>query len=162
MIQEQGYVVKTDGQFAWVRTERKSACGHCSSQKGCGTSVFSKLLGNRLIEFRAINSINAETGEIVVLGLKESALLKSAFIMYLLPLIAILVFALAAHFIPGLLGSELSQGWVIFVALSGLGVSYLYQRHFAKQHQTDDEYQPVILRRATMAEQFLLNHTQEV
>ncbi|MBK9131474.1 MAG: SoxR reducing system RseC family protein [Gammaproteobacteria bacterium] len=56
-----------------------TTCGSCSVQKGCGTSVLAKVLGNRVNRIRVINTIGAKTGEWVVLGLEDGALARSSF-----------------------------------------------------------------------------------
>lgn len=162
MIQEYGYVVKTDEQFAWVHTERKSTCGQCAAQKGCGTNVFSKVLGNKHTELKAINTANAEIGDTVVLGLRESVLLKSAFIMYMLPLMLMFIFAFLTQVFFNAFGREVSQLWIGMFAVAGLSLGFAYARHFAKIHQTDANYHPVVLRKSTLAEQISITHTQEV
>ena len=162
MIQEYGYVVKTDEQFAWVHTERKSTCGQCAAQKGCGTNVFSKVLGNKHTELKAINAANVVVGDTVVLGLRESVLLKSAFIMYMLPLILMFTFAFLAQIIANASGYELPQLWIGIFGVTGLSLGFAYARLFAKQHQADANYHPVVLRKSTLSEQFSINHTQEV
>ena len=162
MIEEQGQIVKTEGQFAWVRTQRKSTCGQCSAQKGCGTNVFSKVLGNKMVEFKAINKINATVGDNVVLGLHESVLLKSAALMYVLPLISMFSFALLAMFFGDILGISVSQAWISFAAVFGLLSGFLLVRQFARYHQEDEQYHPVVLRKASLVEQYSINHLQKI
>lgn len=162
MIQERGYIIRTDGPYAWVQTERKSTCGQCAVNKGCGSNVFSSVLGNKLVEFRAINSINATAGDTVILGLQESALLKSALLMYLFPLLTMLFFAVVADFVLPLLGVHALQVWIGMSALFGFILAYLFVRQFTRRHQKDEAYQPVILRRANLSEQFSIYQKQEV
>ena len=162
MIEEQGQISRTKGEFAWVHTQRKSTCGQCAAQKGCGTNVFSKVLGNKLVEFKAINKIDAAEGDQVVLGLHESVLLKSAALMYVLPLVSMFLFALLTTAIGQSLELNVSQAWVSLFAVLGLLMGFLGARLFARSHQTDERFQPVILRRISMAEQFSTNHLQKV
>ena len=162
MIEEQGQIVRTEGQFAWVRTQRKSTCGQCSAQKGCGTNVFSKVLGNKMVEFKAINKINASSGEHVVLGLHESVLLKSAAMMYILPLFSMFTFALLASLLGDTLENGVPQAWVIFFAVLGLLSGFLLVRRYASNHQTDEEFHPVVLRRVNLVEQYSVNHLQKI
>ena len=35
MIEEQATVVKNEGKYVWVNTQRQSSCGHCSVKNGC-------------------------------------------------------------------------------------------------------------------------------
>ena len=158
MIEEQGQIVRTEGEVAWVRTQRKSTCGQCAAQKGCGTNVFSKVLGNKLVEFQAINRIDAAVGDTVVLGLHESVLLKSAALMYVLPLLLMFISALLASYIADSLALDLSQAGVSLFAILGLLAGFAGARLFAHAHQTDERYQPVILRRTSLVEQYSIDH----
>jgi len=162
MIEEQAQIIRTEGEFAWVRTQRKSTCGQCAAQKGCGTNVFSKILGNKLVEFKAINKIDAAEGEQVILGLQESVLLKSAALMYVLPLVMMFVFALLATAVGQSMESDISQAWVSLFAVLGLLLGFLGARLFARAHQSDERFQPVILRRITLSEQYSINNLQKV
>ena len=158
MIEEKGRIVKTEGHTAWVLTQRKSTCGQCAAQKGCGTNVFSRVLGNKMVEFKAINKIEASVGDEVVLGLHESVLLKSAILMYVVPLASMFLFALIANS----LNSSVSDGWVSLFAVLGLVAGFLYVRQFARTHETDERYHPVILRRTALAEQTSLLHLHKI
>ena len=157
MIEEQGQIIRTEGEMAWVRTQRKSTCGQCSAQKGCGTSVFSKVLGNKLVEFKAINRIDAVVGDNVVLGLHESVLLKSAALMYVLPLLLMFICALLATYIADSLALDLSQAGVSLFAILGLFAGFACARLFARAHKTDERYHPVILRRTNFVEQYSID-----
>ena len=162
MIEEQGEIIRTEGEFAWVRTQRKSTCGQCSAQKGCGTSVFSKVLGNKLVEFKAINKIAASAGDQVILGLHESVLIKSAAMMYILPLLAMFLFAMLATYIGQSFGNELSQAGISLFAMLGLLAGFIGARLFARAHQSDERYHPVVLRRITLVEQFSVDQLHKV
>ena len=87
MITENAIVVSIVNDQTWIETQRKSACGQCSASKGCGTSVLSKVIGNKLSTMKAINNINAKVGDEVVVGLNEKSLLKGAFMTYFMPLL---------------------------------------------------------------------------
>ncbi len=155
MIEENAQVIRVDNQVAWVRTQRKSTCGQCQVQKGCGTQLFSKLFGNRMTELKVINTVQVEPGDEVIVGLHESALIKSALIMYLLPLMLMLIFSLMANLLV-----NQSQLPVVFAGLFGLMCGFMLARRFARRHSMDSNYQPVILRRATLAEQTIGITTQ--
>ena len=77
----EGTVVKIRGDYATVRIERKSACsGDCSS---CG------LCENPVFETDAINTVGASVGDKVRLFMPTSKVYLAAFMVYMLPLIAI-------------------------------------------------------------------------
>jgi sigma-E factor negative regulatory protein RseC len=46
-MRELGSVVAIEKRSLWVETSRQTACGSCSAQKGCGTSLLAKLFPNR-------------------------------------------------------------------------------------------------------------------
>ncbi len=77
----EGTVVKICGENAIVRIERKSACsGDCSS---CG------LCENPVFEIEVSNSVKASVGDAVRLYMPTSKVYLTAFLVYMLPLIAI-------------------------------------------------------------------------
>ncbi len=77
----EGTVVKINGNHATVRIEKKSAClGECSS---CG------LCENPVYDIEAKNSANADVGDKVVLYMPTGRVYFAAFLVYMLPIIAI-------------------------------------------------------------------------
>ncbi len=144
MIEETAYVVKTDEEFAWVETQRRTTCGKCSAQKGCGTKVLSGVLGKKLTHVKALNTVQAVPGDSVVIGLQESSLLKSALMSYLLPLILVLLgatifaYAFESH----------NENLTLIGALAGFIVSLTVLNRFAKRIKNNPAYQPVVLRKA--------------
>ncbi len=146
MIEETAIIIKCEGDVAWVETQRQSTCSRCHAKNACGTSVLSKWLGSKAARVRALNRIHAREGETVTVGLQEAALLKSSFMVYFLPLLVMLLFAITGK----LLANQIhwpAEPVVIVFAVSGLGISALLVRRFSARIQSDQRYQPVILRR---------------
>lgn len=146
MIEEQGRIVAVEEGFAWVETQRKSACGACSANKGCGTGVISKVVGQRVNRVRAINEINANVGDEIIIGLHDEALVRGSLAVYAAPLLAMLLMALLGD----LAGRELNnsgEGLTVIFGLAGLGLGFLWVRNFSRRIADDVRYQPVILRR---------------
>lgn len=145
MIEEAGQVVRQEGDFAWVAVRRQAGCSSCSAQSGCGTASLSRWFGRKSHEVRARNPINARPGEDVVVGISESALVKTALRLYLMPLLALLA--------GGLIGESLAAAWGGgdgVVALSALGAftaTLWWLRRRMAHLASVDEYQAVILRR---------------
>ena len=123
--------MRVEGPTAWVRVESPSSCGACAG-KGCGSSIYTKLLNPREPEYPVENLIEARSGEAVVIGIEDGALLKAVYAGYLVPLALLLVGALIGSG-WGELGSALGA-----VAGMLLAVAWLRQR---KRGTT-----PVILR----------------
>ena len=47
MLTETGRVVAVDGDRLWVETIRKSTCGSCAAQKGCGHGLLNRISDNQ-------------------------------------------------------------------------------------------------------------------
>lgn len=145
MLEAEGVVVKLAADGAYVETARASSCGSCSSQQSCGTTSLSRLLGGRPLSFRVQNPIGAVVGERVVIGLEESALLRSTLLSYVLPLALLMAGAL--------LGSQVAPAGaakdLYSVAGAGIGLvlGFAALKWVAERAGGHGQYQPVILRR---------------
>ena len=83
-MKEQGIVKSVDGQFCTCTTLRKSACGeNCATCKATCSS--------REHTFIAKNAVGANAGDTVIIELATKSVLKSAFLVYILPLFAFLL-----------------------------------------------------------------------
>ncbi len=140
MIEEVGVVVGLAGEWAEVETRRTSACGGCAAREGCGASALAQVFGARPSVVRAANPILALPGERVVVGLPEGAFLRAAAVLYLLPLLGLLIGALAGQTAAGERGAVLG-------GLTGLTGGLVGVRRLSRRHFHHPEYQPVILRR---------------
>jgi sigma-E factor negative regulatory protein RseC len=151
MIEERAVILSLDDAVsdstasttATLEIERKTACGLCGQTRGCGNSIWGKLFAHQSTAFKAQNRINAKVGDSVIVGINEKALLKSAMLLYILPLATMLIGAiLAKQFSATELGAMLG-------AVIGLVLGLLW----VKGHTMSSSYfklqQPVILRLAT-------------
>ncbi len=152
MIKQTAIVTRTEHAVAFVKTIRESTCGQCGVQKGCGTSVFSKVLGNKFSEITALNPIDAKTGDMVILGMQESVLINSALLMYLFPLLMMFSGAASMIMISHRLNLDLGQLWTIASSFTWLLAAFLYIKKASKKHVGDKRFQPVILSKATLSE----------
>ncbi|MDH5600117.1 MAG: SoxR reducing system RseC family protein [Gammaproteobacteria bacterium] len=148
MITETAIVVSIENNQTWVETQRKSACGQCSANKGCGTSVLSKVIGNKLSKIKAINNINAQVGDEVVIGLKEQSLLKGALMTYMLPLVFLFIFSLVGQVVSENLQFQDSELLVIIFAVVGLLLGLRQVKVFSIDIAENENYQPVILKKS--------------
>ena len=129
--------------IAVLEIERKTACGLCGKTRGCGNSIWGKLFAHQSTAFKAQNPIMAKVGDSVVVGINERALLKSALLLYIAPLVTMMIGAI--------LMNELmhNNAGSILGALIGLMLGFVW----VKGHTTASRYfleqQPVILRLAT-------------
>ena len=148
MITENAIVVSIENNQTWIETQRKSACGQCSANKGCGTSVLSKVMGNKLSTMKAINKINAQVGDEVIVGLNEKSLLKGAFMTYLLPLFYLFLFSFVGQFIANYFQLHNSEFVVIIFAVIGFYFGMKKLKAFSKSIANSEIYQPVILKKS--------------
>ena len=147
MIEETGQVVEVEGEFAWVETQRQSTCGSCAANKGCGTAVLSKVLGQKRNRVRALNRAGAHPGDTVTVGIQEDALVRGSLAMYAVPLLALLGGGLVGQYLQQSYGS--GEGLVILAGLIGLFGGLLWLRGFSRRAQSNPRYQPVVLRKVS-------------
>jgi sigma-E factor negative regulatory protein RseC len=109
MIEEQATVVSIDDDNITVTSNIKSACGGCQQVDNCGSGQVAKAFPQKKLSLTLKSSLVLELGDNVVLGLNESALLHSAWQVYLWPLIGLLLASWAGEWlvINGILGHEI-------------------------------------------------------
>ena len=149
MIEERAVILSLESETsaadstATLEIERKIACGLCGQTRGCGNSIWGKLFAHKSTAFKAQNCIDAKVGDSVIVGINESALLKSALLLYILPLATMLIGAILATQIYD------TNGYAMLGALVGLVLGFVW----VKGHTMSNSYfklqQPVILRLAT-------------
>lgn len=141
MIEETGYVFAVEGDLAWVSLTKKSVCGSCSANKGCGTAALHKVLGKKQTHISINNSIDAKVGDSVILGLHENALIKGVVVIYGLPILLMLFGAI----LPSLFwDSEVAS---ILSSFLGLLIGLFFVWIFSKKTAINIAYQPVLIRK---------------
>jgi sigma-E factor negative regulatory protein RseC len=146
MIEERAVILSLQSEPSQTQTtatleiERKTACGLCGQTRGCGNSIWGKLFGHQTTAFKAQNRINAKVGDSVIVGINEKALLKSALLLYILPLVTL--------FIGAILASQLwhSDGSTMLGAAAGLVLGLLWVKGHTMSNRYFSLQQPVILR----------------
>jgi len=152
MVEEQGVVVAVEGNAAWVETQRKAVCDSCSVNKGCGTAVLSKALGNKRSRIKVLHDGDPplRVGDDVVIGLQEQALLRGSLIVYGLPLLLMMAAALGADvLVRHGLGVGAADPVDVTAGIGGFVAGLLWVRRFSRRIAGDPRYQPVILSAST-------------
>lgn len=131
--QQEGMVIELAGEMARIKTSRHNDCENCGACPG-----------NSAVVLEARNPLGAKVGQRVVIEVQEIGMLKAAFIVYILPLLAIFVGALAGYYLAEYLRQEVlwfevSGGLIAFV------FSILYIKYFDSSARTDAKMQPVIV-----------------
>jgi len=145
MIEESAIVTRTAEGIAWVQTRRKTACGGCSLNKGCGVSVLEKMLGDRNTTLKVIDPVSTQPGDEVTIGIHESALVKGSIAVYIVPLLAMILFAIFGSAVVAPWYGLPAEGSSIVMALLGLVVGFGWVSVFSRRIKQDSRYQPVIL-----------------
>ncbi|CAB1243146.1 SoxR reducing system RseC family protein [Clostridium sp. MT-14] len=130
----EGVVIEVGQDFAKIRASKHGDC------KSCGLCA-----GENATIVDAKNPVDAKVGQHVIFEVKEKNMLKAAFIVYILPLIAIFVGALLGTWIANNIGYseralQIGGGAILFV------VSLLYIKIFDKSTSKNDTMKPIIKR----------------
>ena len=110
-MEQQVTVIALQGDHAMVQGHRASACGDCAGKTSCST------MGSwveRFIELRVKNTVHAQVGDEVLLEVPDSAVMKIAFRLYAIPMLA---FVLAGF---GVRSLALAMGWPAAEAIAAL------------------------------------------
>ena len=146
MIEEQAEVVEVIGDQLVLQAKTKSACGSCAVNKGCGTSLLSKVVGRKFTRFQVDNSVSAVAGDTVVVGIPEDAMLKGSMVMYILPIAFMLIFAVIFDFFLSL--SLQSRDLVIAgFSIAGLIFGFLLSKWYFQRQSSAQHFSPVVLRK---------------
>jgi len=98
-----------------------------------------------------INTASAVVGDDVVIGVAEQALLKGSFAIYIVPLLALFLFAVAGDFLMrGLFGAS-NDLITSLCGLVGLMFGLGWQRYFGRRVRSDERYTPIIVRVGKLA-----------
>ncbi|MBI4997799.1 MAG: SoxR reducing system RseC family protein [Rhodocyclales bacterium] len=116
MNESEAVVTRLDGEYAWVDLQPESGCSACGESGGCGLSD-----GKGKRQQRFPNSIGAQVGDRVMLGVPEGAVSRAVLYCYLLPLATVFALAAAGLAVAGEAGAMLGS-------LAGLGLGWLVMR----------------------------------
>jgi sigma-E factor negative regulatory protein RseC len=146
MIEEKARVIAIENNQLLLEAETRTACNACAAKQGCGTSVLSKWVGRKFTRFQAPNTVNARVGDEVVVGLAEEAMLKGSVLVYLLPLLAMIGFALLAD---GLISADTASRdlLVLVSAVAGFALMLYISRWFLSSNSNKSKLTPVVLRK---------------
>ena len=146
MIEETARVIAIENNQLLLEAETRAACNACAAKQGCGTSVLSKWVGRKFTRFQAPNTVNARVGDEVVVGLAEEAMLKGSVFVYLLPLLAMIGFALLADSLVS--ANTASRDLLVLVsAVAGFALMLFISRRFLSTNSSRSKLTPVVLRK---------------
>lgn len=146
MIEESATVTRTEGQWAWLQTERNSSCGKCSARSGCGVSLLNNLGQPRQQPIKALNRAHAASGDQVIVGIDEQALVRGSAMVYLSPLLGLFGGAALGEALAPWNGLISANATSILLGIGGLAAGLYHLWHYSQRSRNDPRYQPIVLR----------------
>lgn len=119
MVEEIATVVQVETAGVWLQTKVVSSCQSCSANDSCTSGVVAKAMTRRDYRFFLQQTAAAPgllVGQQVRIGIAEDVLVKSALLVYLLPLLMFIGALGLAFYLGG------GEGWQLIAAITG-GVS---------------------------------------
>ncbi len=139
---EEGVVLKRiDAKgLALVKTVRSSACESCSARHSCsGQDAGSEM------EVEAINAADASVGDRVQIAIESKTLLSAAFLLYVLPIVAMAIGAALGDDWGPKMGIDATIASIV-LGLGAFVVVFLLVRWYANQKASGNAYRPRITR----------------
>ena len=140
MIEESGIVMAVEQDAVWVATQRKTTCGSCSARMTCGQGLLTSMASGKKPHLIKVQTHQAlREGDQVTLGISEDLLVRSAFLVYMLPLLVMFISALVANALNA------AEPWIIFAAALGFVAGALWVRGYSARYIDAAAIQPVLL-----------------
>ena len=141
MAQKRGRVsrIEKDG-WAMVVTEKGDACSNCESAQFCHS-----LVDCSRMETRVLNKAGAEVGDTVSISLSSGTVLKSAFILYILPTVGLLLGAVGGSGFHTQLGLSDTVAAIV-CGFAGLSLGFAIARLISNRQSASRKLIPVITR----------------
>ncbi len=144
MPTETGRIVAIDADSLWVETIRKSTCGTCAAQKGCGHGLLNRIRDGQRGLVRvlpgAYTLADCRIDDEVTISLPDEVILRGSLIVYMLPLLSMLAGAVAgSHWLSW--SPDLAA---IAGAVAGFALGVAAVRWHAWRHREDASLQPVL------------------
>lgn len=142
MLETRAIVVHVQGNVALVEAKGGGGCGHCDSEKGCGSGKLSQMFCSKPRQFKVHNEANANVGDEVQITLPDGVLLRSSIIMYVMPLSLLLSGGmLGAHWASDTVSRDI---YAAIGSLLGLVGGFVLARWISKRQLVAAVARPVI------------------
>lgn len=149
MIKETGRVVAIETDGLWVETIRQSTCGSCSVKKACGHQLLNKVGTGQSHHIRVLlgdlSPADFNLGDEVAISIPEAVLVKGALLVYMLPLVTMLLGAVAtSRYWAGDLAAFAG-------ALAGFLLGVAVVQFHAIANRDNKALQPTVIARSNLA-----------
>ncbi len=147
MIEETAIVVSSDNEQIIIETQKKTSCGSCRVNKSCGTGIVSNYFTPTPVEFKLKNTIQANVGDTIIVGINERIFLFGSFLMYILPLLFVLGFAMLGDYIATIATFSNPELFVILMSGFGFISSFIFMRFILKNKLNLLQFNPELIRK---------------
>jgi sigma-E factor negative regulatory protein RseC len=144
MLEESAIVVKIAQGQTWVVGTQNNACAGCAQKTSCSSTALASVLKKKPIPVD--NELSLQIGDTVIVAIDESELLRAAFSLYLLPLIALFIGA-------GIADSLVSDTtpyadlWIAGSALASLALALFIMRKIQNLSLLNYYARPVVVKK---------------
>lgn len=135
MIRESGIIERVSGRRAVVRIQKGGSCAACDNRTSCHID------SDRPLFIEVDNEMGARAGDRVELSMPTASLLKLSFLVYMVPVLALVIGAI--------LGAECAEPLAISSTLASLmaggttlAVSFVFLKRLDRSVRRKPEYQP--------------------
>ena len=129
MIEEEAIVIKASKENVILEVVRSKPCGLCGHVRGCGNSIWGKIFSHQSGHIETRNDLNAKLGDIVILGIDESLMLKSSLMLYGVPLLSMFLgMVFANSFVK-----EMMELYTLIGAVTGLILGIVMIKRFINE-----------------------------
>jgi sigma-E factor negative regulatory protein RseC len=149
-MEELAEVISIENGVISVVSQVKSSCNSCSQVSTCASGQVAKAIPHKKLSFTLSTPLSLEgksvdIGDCVVLTLPEIDVLRSAWQVYLLPVVGLLSFSALGQWltIQEILNHELLA---LSIGLTGGYLGYRLAKHLQNNPEHQEKLQPKILR----------------
>lgn len=149
-MEELAEVIAIENGMISVVSQVKSSCSSCSQVTSCASGQVAKAIPHKKSSFiiplsALLNNQLVQVGDCVVLTLPEVDVLKSAWQVYLFPIIGLLSFSALGQWliVKAVLNHEL---FALGIGLAGGYIGYRLAKHLQNHPEHQKNLQPKILR----------------
>lgn len=135
----------TESSVAILEIMRHAPCGICGQTRGCGNAIWGKIFAHKPISFKASNTVNAKVGDGVIVGIDEQVVLKSALLLYALPLATMMLGALMSTTIVTDSPNQ-ADLYAVIGAVTGLTFGFIWLKGYTASQSYPTKNKAVILR----------------
>lgn len=135
-----GVVKGIRGRRAIVVTRMEPECEGCAARAACSATGG----GGANVEVLALNTIGAEAGDIVTISIRGSSIVKVSFLVYMIPILALLAGAILGVWLSGLadVDENVAAGILGLLALCG---SFVWVKKKGEELSQKKEFIPEIV-----------------